>query len=146
VGGIPGQQGEILISGTVTDATSNEPLPGASVLVKGISIGTVTDPDGKYSIHVPVGASLQFSFIGYLKEEFTITWWRGFKAISWLVVNDKIIKNNPITDIIGSVQSCRLITCEPIIHLSVGLPDGMYVVKISNDRQFQPKKIVVNSN
>ena len=51
-----------------------------------------------------------------------------------------------ITDIIGSVVLCRLITYEPKIYLPVSLPDGMYVVKISNDKQFQLKKIVVNCN
>jgi hypothetical protein len=69
VAGAPRQQDEILISGTVTDASSNEPLPGVSIMVKGTSAGTVTDLNGKYSIHILPGASLQFSFIGYLTEE-----------------------------------------------------------------------------
>jgi alpha-L-fucosidase 2 len=51
-----------------------------------------------------------------------------------------------ITDIIGSIMLCRLITYEPKIHLSVGLPDGMYVVKISNNKQTHLKKIVIKSN
>jgi alpha-L-fucosidase 2 len=51
-----------------------------------------------------------------------------------------------ITDIIGSVVLCRLIAYEPKIYLPVSLRDGMYVVKISNDKQFQLNKIVVDSN
>jgi TonB-linked SusC/RagA family outer membrane protein len=73
VSGVPKQQDEILISGTVTDATTDEPLPGVSIMVKGTSVGIVTDLNGKYSIHVPPGASLQFSYIGYLTEEYTVT-------------------------------------------------------------------------
>lgn len=54
-----------VISGTVTDE-SGEPLIGASVFVEGnLSVGTVTDLDGKYSLSVPEGsAALVFSYIG----------------------------------------------------------------------------------
>lgn len=54
------------ISGTITSAKDNEALPGATVVVKGTTIGTVTDVDGKYVLSVPQGStSLDFSFIGY---------------------------------------------------------------------------------
>lgn len=54
------------ISGKVTSAS--ESLPGVNVLVLGTSQGTVTDADGKYSITVPNGGSLVFSFIGYVSQ------------------------------------------------------------------------------
>ena len=41
------------ITGTITSGTDNEPLPGATVLVKGTTTGTVTDIDGKYVLVVP---------------------------------------------------------------------------------------------
>ena len=41
------------ISGTVIDKDLNEPLIGVNVLLKGTTIGTVTDFDGKYSLEVP---------------------------------------------------------------------------------------------
>ncbi len=50
------------VSGTVSDDTG--PLPGVSVLIKGTSMGTETDFDGKYSIQANTGAVLQYSFIG----------------------------------------------------------------------------------
>ncbi|MFN0275496.1 MAG: SusC/RagA family TonB-linked outer membrane protein [Chitinophagales bacterium] len=54
------------ITGTVTSAIDNEVLPGATVVVKGTTIGTVTDIDGKYVLSVPEGSqTLDFSFIGY---------------------------------------------------------------------------------
>jgi hypothetical protein len=43
------------ISGTVTDQ-NGDPLLGASILVKGTSVGTVTDLDGKYSLNLPADA------------------------------------------------------------------------------------------
>lgn len=61
------------ITGTVTSATDNEALPGATVLVKGTTTGTVTDLDGQYVLVVPQGKDiLIFSFIGYKTTEVTI--------------------------------------------------------------------------
>ena len=52
------------ISGKVTDETG-APVPGATVIVKGTSIGTVTDYDGNFTLGVPATAkALVFSFIG----------------------------------------------------------------------------------
>src|SRR5690606_10543413 len=51
-----------VISGTVTDQ-NGEPLPGVTVSVEGTTIGTATDIDGKYTLEVPDGATLVFSFI-----------------------------------------------------------------------------------
>ena len=41
------------VSGTVLDGDSKEPIPGVNVVIKGTSIGTTTDGDGKYSLSVP---------------------------------------------------------------------------------------------
>ncbi|SEJ50478.1 TonB-linked outer membrane protein, SusC/RagA family [Cyclobacterium xiamenense] len=60
----PASEFDVTVSGTVTDA-NGEPIPGATVSVPGTSIGTATDLDGKYTITVPDGASLVFSFIGF---------------------------------------------------------------------------------
>lgn len=61
------------VSGTVTSAETDESLPGVNVVVKGTTIGTVTDIDGNYSIQVPDGqGTLQFSFIGFTPEEVEI--------------------------------------------------------------------------
>ena len=39
------------ISGTVTDATTNSPLAGAAIMVKGTTVGTISDADGSYRIN-----------------------------------------------------------------------------------------------
>jgi hypothetical protein len=60
------------VSGRVID-TQGEGIPGATVLVKGTTIGTNTDSNGRYSITVPArGNRLVFSFIGMNTEERTI--------------------------------------------------------------------------
>ncbi len=60
------------ISGKVLDI-SGRPLPGVTVVVKGTTIGTVTDNDGNFSLSVPSNAAtLQFSFVGMKTQEIPI--------------------------------------------------------------------------
>jgi len=66
-------QGERVVSGSVISSDEQEPLPGVTVLVKGTSVGTVTDFNGDYKITVPEdGRFLVFSFIGYSSKEVDI--------------------------------------------------------------------------
>ncbi|WP_405250335.1 mucoidy inhibitor MuiA family protein [Dokdonia sp. Asnod3-C12] len=58
------------ITGIVTE--TNGPLPGATVVVKGTTNGTQTDFDGKYTLQVNEGETLQFSFVGYNTTEIPI--------------------------------------------------------------------------
>lgn len=61
------------ITGTVTSAEDGMPIPGASVSVKGTTIGAATDMDGKYSISAPQDATtLVFSFVGLVTQEVEI--------------------------------------------------------------------------
>ncbi len=62
-----------MVSGKVTDKTSNEPLPGASIVVKGTTNGTTTDFDGNYQISAETGDTLIFSYIGFKPFEVIIT-------------------------------------------------------------------------
>ena len=61
------------ISGKVTSAENDETLPAVNVVVKGTTIGAVTDMDGNYNIIVTgENATLVFSSIGYITEEETV--------------------------------------------------------------------------
>ncbi|MDY7395148.1 TonB-dependent receptor [Aureibaculum sp. 2210JD6-5] len=63
----------IKINGTVKDAETNQPLPGASVLIKGTTIGVETDFDGNYTIDVPSKeAVLKFSFVSFQTQEIVV--------------------------------------------------------------------------
>jgi hypothetical protein len=69
-GPVPGDWNGNMIKGKVVDGTTNEGLAGAMVLVKGTSIGCVTDIDGNYAIRIPVNPqSLVVSYIGYGTQE-----------------------------------------------------------------------------
>ena len=57
-----------VVTGRITDS-NNEPVIGASVIVKNLKEGTVTNGDGKYSIKVPENATLVFKYIGLTTKE-----------------------------------------------------------------------------
>ena len=59
------------VTGTVTDRTG-APLPGVNVLEVGTTNGNITDIDGKYSINVEKGKTLQFSFIGFVTQDIKV--------------------------------------------------------------------------
>lgn len=55
----------VTVQGVVTDATFKEPVIGANIVVKGTTLGTICDVDGKYVLeNVPADGTLVFSFIG----------------------------------------------------------------------------------
>ena len=79
------------ISGTVTD-DNGVPLPGATVLVEGTSIGVSTDFDGNYSINANSGDTLVFSFVGYASQSVVV----GSSA----TVNIQLSPDNALDEVI----------------------------------------------
>ena len=90
------QNQKIMVSGTVLDKTTNEPLIGVSVVVKGVAnAGTITDMDGKFTLKLPYAeAPLVFSYLGYqpqeiipgAKKELTVLLQEDTKALQEVVV------------------------------------------------------------
>ncbi len=66
------QQNTKTVSGVVTDAATGESIVGASIVVKGTTLGTVTDLDGKFSLEVPANAIVEVSCIGYTTVEVSV--------------------------------------------------------------------------
>lgn len=60
------------VTGVVTD-TSGEPMIGVSVLVKGSTVGTVTDLDGNFRLQASRGSKLKVSYVGYKEQEIEVT-------------------------------------------------------------------------
>ena len=63
------------VSGTVTDASTGQPMPGVNVTVKGTTLGALTDANGKYTLPVPDlnNSVLVFSFIGFGTKEVSVS-------------------------------------------------------------------------
>ena len=90
------QSNKITVSGTVLDKTTNDPLIGVSVVVKGVTnAGTITDMDGKFTLKLPYAeAPLVFSYLGYqpqeivpgAKKELTVLLQEDTKALQEVVV------------------------------------------------------------
>lgn len=65
------QQQNLKVSGVVTDE-AGEPLIGVSVLVKGTTLGNITDLNGRFSLDVPEGSILEISYIGYKTQSIKV--------------------------------------------------------------------------
>lgn len=64
---------DIAVTGTVISGLDQQPIPGASVLVKGTTRGVATDLDGSYTISVPeTNSVIVFSFVGYVSQEVVV--------------------------------------------------------------------------
>ncbi len=59
-----------MVTGTITSSDDEDGLPGVNIILKGTSVGTVTDVTGAYSLNIPdENAILVFSSVGYVQEE-----------------------------------------------------------------------------
>ena len=106
-------QNETTVTGKVTSADDNSPLPGVSVVVKGTQTGTTTNADGVYSITAPGNGTLAFSFIGMIAQEAAIgnrsildvRLISDTKALSEVVViGYGVQKKSKLTSSVSSVQ------------------------------------------
>ncbi len=123
-------QGKINIKGRVTD-TAGQPLPGVSVAVKGKTIGTITDADGKYSLaNVPSDAILQFSFVGMKSKEINVTEKTNINLvmIEESVGLDEVVavgyatqKKVNMTGSVSSIKFDDVTTSRPITNISSAL-------------------------
>lgn len=118
------------VTGKVTD-TKGQTLPGVSVVIKGTSIGTVTDMDGNFRLsNVPNDATLQFSFVGMRLQEITVA---GQTVIDVVMEEESIgleevvaigygiQKRANVTGAVSSVNTEELIANRPITNAFSGL-------------------------
>lgn len=107
------------VRGTVTDE-NGQPIPGATVVIEGMSTGTVTDIDGSFQLDVPEGAALLVSFIGYQSQriepgnrtQLSITLLEDQKSLEEVVVvgygvQEKLSITNSLAEVSGEVLEKR---------------------------------------
>src|SRR5690606_31065000 len=76
---------DVTVTGTVVDE-AGEPIPGVTVSVSGTTTGTATDLNGNYSLTVPEGSSLVFSFIGFVTQTVAI----GDRTVEDVVLSEDV--------------------------------------------------------
>jgi len=90
-------------TGKVVEAGTNEPLPGATVVVKGTTIGAVSDFDGNFTIQAEEGSEIIISFLGY--EELVVTLKSG--ATYTLVVGNNTLSEVVVTSGVIDIAKVR---------------------------------------
>ncbi len=128
------------VSGTVKDATG-EPLPGVTVVIKGTTVGIITDFDGNYTLKTQSAADvLSFSMIGMKTQEFAVG---DQTAINVTMREDQVgldevvvvgygsLKKKDVTGSVASIGADDLLVA-PIASIDQGMQGKMAGVAISN--------------
>lgn len=128
------------VSGRITDE-KNQPLIGVNVIDKQTRKGTVTDVEGRYSINVSAGATLVFSFTGFIPQEVTIT---DQQTVNILLREDVTQLNEVVSvgyqkmrksDVTGAVSSVKAkelnLTTPSVGQALVGKVAGVQVSQVS---------------
>jgi TonB-linked SusC/RagA family outer membrane protein len=139
-------QQSLQVSGKVTDANTKEAFIGVTVVVKGTTIGTVTDFNGNYILKIPEkeGQILKFSFMGYKEKEEKIA---GRKIIDVemeeetqllsdvVVVGYGVQKKESVVGSISTIDNKTLVS-SPVTNISqamAGKLSGVQVVQSSGE-------------
>ncbi|TDE16446.1 SusC/RagA family TonB-linked outer membrane protein [Dyadobacter psychrotolerans] len=93
----------VSITGTVTDESGSD-IPGANVAIKGTTQGTTSDAAGKYTIAVPAGGTLVFSFIGFKTKEVSIG---SQRVINVKMESEASALNEVVVTALGQTQEKR---------------------------------------
>lgn len=104
----------INVSGTVTEAGTGTPIPGATVMVEGTLTGTSTDFDGNYTINVPSKGKITVSVIGFVTATASVD---GKSKIDFALEEDRNVLDDAvvvgygsakkISSIVGSVSTVK---------------------------------------
>lgn len=97
-----------ILSGKVSSSEDGTILPGVTVSVKGTSVGTITDPNGVFSLTVPTSAkTLVFSFVGMITQEVEIT---GQSTYNIKMTPDNIAVDEVVVTALGISKEKKSLT------------------------------------
>ena len=129
------------ITGTVTSADDNVPLPGVNVVVEGTSKGTVTTVDGTYSIDLsPEETTLNFTFVGYVAQKITVNDQTTIDVVlqpdtqtleEVVVIGYGVVKKSDLTGAVSSVRGSDL-TSVPAVSPMQSLQGKVAGVQITS--------------
>ncbi len=92
------------VTGTVTAKEDGLPIPGVTVKVKGTNVGTQTNTAGKFTLSVPQGATLLFSFIGYETLAVPVT---GSTIVAQLTLSSNTLGEVVVTGALGIKREAK---------------------------------------
>lgn len=104
---VVGYAQKLTISGVVIDKDLKEPLTGVNVLVKGSTVGTVTDLDGKYTVEADANATLVFSYLSMKTVEEAVG---GRSTINVTMVSDAEALEEVVVTAMGIKRESKTLT------------------------------------
>ena len=129
------------ISGKVTSTTDNEPVIGASVVVKGTTNGTITDFDGNFTLSADANSTLVISFVGYVTQEIALS---GNTSVNVLLKEDTQMLDDVVVIGYGTQKKADLSSSIAVLDtkelskvpggLSAGLQSSVAGVQVTNGR------------
>ncbi|NBA87054.1 SusC/RagA family TonB-linked outer membrane protein [Emticicia sp. CRIBPO] len=129
------------VKGTVTDEKEGYGLPGVSISLKGTTKGVTTDANGAYTISVPGGATLVFSYIGYETKEVAVNnstelnvslLSSSVTLTETVVIGYGTLKKSDLTGSVGSVRDAQLRE-RPAASLNQALSGRMAGVQVNTN-------------
>jgi TonB-linked SusC/RagA family outer membrane protein len=136
---------QVAVTGIVTDAANGEAIPGVNVMLKGTTIGVITDASGKYSISAGgKNATLVFSFIGFVTQEVAVS---GKGTINIALVSDtkdidevvivgySSVKKESLTGAISAIKTSDILTTKTtsVASMVQGKVPGLMIRKLSGE-------------
>jgi TonB-linked SusC/RagA family outer membrane protein len=141
IGGVQAAIAQKLLKGKVTSSEDGSGIPGASIVVAGTTVGTITNSDGNFSITAPANAkTLKVSFVGMKSQEVTIGSKTDFniKLESEITALDEVVavgygtqKKSDLTGAISSVKGNDL-TLSPVMRADQALQGRAAGVMVQN--------------
>ncbi|MEG2675271.1 MAG: SusC/RagA family TonB-linked outer membrane protein, partial [Muribaculaceae bacterium] len=127
----------VTVRGKVVDNTK-QPIIGASVIVKGTSLGQITDIDGKFAIKAAVDDVIKISFIGYDPKEakvkpgenLTIVLEQANQFLDEVIVVGVSMKKSDLTGAVANVSS-EVLTQRPVTTINEALQGRVAGVRIT---------------
>jgi TonB-dependent starch-binding outer membrane protein SusC len=130
------------VTGTVISVEDNQGLPGVNVILKGSSLGTVTDINGNFSLSIPEeNAVLVFSSVGFLEQEvlvgnlsvLNVTMALDVKSLDEIVViGYGTVKKSDLTGAV-SVMDNNVIDAVPVFNMEQALKVGAAGVRVTQN-------------
>ncbi len=117
-----------IVTGTVTEAASGLPIPGANILIKGTANGTSTDYDGNFSISLNSGDVVVVTYVGFQKQEITYT---GQSNLSFVMkedaakLNEVIIVGYGTTTMKSSTGALTAVTEKDFNQGNIATPENL---------------------